>query len=179
MRKCCAIEYLAGHYDHAVIMLQDPNGLAGSQYAAKQVKDEKSLLDTVSQWYESVESYSDRTDIAEADLYLFAPLTEFADLLEKNPSLKSNRAVLMAGDSAGPEGAGEEWNAMADPDAYRYVTESMTNLMQATRPDCENEYEKNGYPFQASFLDEYIESMHSINENLCCYDLQAAAMGGN
>ena len=23
----CAIEYLAGHYDHSVIMLQDPNGL--------------------------------------------------------------------------------------------------------------------------------------------------------
>jgi len=30
-----------------------------------------------------------------------------------------------------PEGAGEEWNAMADPDAYRYVTENMTHLMQA------------------------------------------------
>lgn len=151
MRKCCAIEYLAGHYDHAVIMLQDPNGLAGSQYAAKQVKDEKSLLDTVSQWYESVESYSDSTDIAEADLYLFAPLTEFAELLKKSPSLKSNRAVLMAGDSAGPEGAGEEWNAMADPDAYRYVTENMTNLMQATRPDCEMNMRKTDTLFRCRF----------------------------
>ena len=40
----------------------------------------------------------------------------------------------------------------------------------------EVKYEKNGYPFQAQFLDEYVEKMSSIGENLCCYDLQAAAI---
>jgi len=66
-------------------------------------------------------------------------------------------------------------NAIADVDAYRYVTENMPNLTQVTRPECENAYEKNGYPFEAEFLEEYIGSMTAMNENICCYDLQAVA----
>ena len=82
----------------------------------------------------------------------------------------------MAGDSEGPDGAGDEWNAVADIDAYRYVTENMRNLTQVTRPECEATYEANGYPFEAEFLDEYIVSMTTINENICCYDLQAVSV---
>ena len=172
----CAMEYLAERYDHAVIMLHNPNELADSQYASHKVKDERALLNTVSQWIVSAAVYSDSADISEADLHLLARLTEFADMLKEDPSLCSKLALLMAGDSDGPDGAGEEWNAAADTDAYRYVTENMTDLLQATRPECEAEYEKNGYPFQAQFLDEYVEKMSSIGENLCCYDLQAAAI---
>jgi hypothetical protein len=82
----------------------------------------------------------------------------------------------MAGDSDGPDGAGKDWNAVMDIDAYRYVTGNMTDLVQMTRPDCENEYEANGYPFEAQFLDEYTAKMKSMDENLCCYDLQAVAL---
>jgi hypothetical protein len=82
----------------------------------------------------------------------------------------------MAGDSDGPDGAGEDWNAVKDIDAYRYVTEKMTGLNQITRPDCEKAFEENGYPFRAKYLDEYISSMEAINENVCCYDLQAVAL---
>lgn len=58
----------------------------------------------------------------------------------------------------------------------RKVTGSMTELIQMTRPECEKAYEDQGYPFQAQFLDEYTERMRSIDENVCCYDLQAVAL---
>ncbi len=172
----CAMEYLAGTYEHAIIRLQDPTGLADSQYASATVRDESALLDTASQWFASVTPYSDSTDISEADFYLIAPLTEFAGMLKNDPALKTKPALLMAGDSYGPDGAGGDWNAVMDLDAYRYVTGNMMNLKQMTRPDCENAYETNGYPLHAQFLDEYTASMSSINENICCYDLQAVAL---
>ena len=143
----CAIEYLAKKYDHAVIMLQDPEGLADSQYASDLVKDESSFYAAVQPWFTSVVPYSDDTEISDADFYLLAPLTEFAEMLKDNPLLKSKRALLMAGDSEGPDGAGGDWNAVMDLDAYRYVTENMTDLFQITRLMCEKEYETNGYPF--------------------------------
>lgn len=171
----CAIEYLAEKYDHAVILLENPGGLADNQYASGQVKDESALFAAASQWFADTVPYSVTADISDADIYLLAPLTEFADILHDDPSLTSRHAVLMAGDEDGPDGAGKEWNAAADIDAYRYVTENMTDLIQMTRYECESEYEKNGYPFHAQFLDEYTASMTLMNENLCCYDLQAAA----
>ncbi|MDO5132163.1 MAG: hypothetical protein Q4D81_04155 [Eubacteriales bacterium] len=134
------------------------------------------FFEAVSQWFASVTPYSDFTDISEADFYLIAPLTEFAGMLKDDPSLKSKRALLMAGDAEGPDGAGEDWNAVMDIDAYRYVTENMIDLIQMTRPVCEAEFEKNGYPFNAQFLEEYAARMSSIDENVCCYDLQAAAL---
>lgn len=172
----CALEYLSKSYDNAVILLQDPEGLADSVYASDTVTDESSLTDAASQWFENVTVYSDSADISEADIYLLAPLTEFAELLKKDPSLESGHALLMAGDSDGPDGAGEDWNAVKDIDAYRYVTENMTGLVQMTRPDCENAYEENGYPFEAEYLDEYVSQMESINDSVCCYDLQAVAL---
>ena len=45
-----------------------------------------------------------------------------------------------------------------------------------TRPDCEAEFEANGYPFEAKFLDEYISRMSSMDENVCCYDFQAVSL---
>lgn len=82
----------------------------------------------------------------------------------------------MAGDSDGPDGAGEDWNAIMDIDAYRYVTENMTDLVQMTRPECERDFETNGYHFVSKFLDEYISQMNSMDENVCCYDLQAVSL---
>ena len=41
---------------------------------------------------------------------------------------------------------------------------SMTDLVQMTRPDCESEFEANGYPFEALFLDEYITQMNSMDD---------------
>ena len=172
----CAIEYLSGKYDHAIIMPENPEGMKESPYASDKVQDEDALLGVASAWFKNVVPYSDDTDISEADLYLLGPLTEFADLLKGNPSLQSNKALLMAGDAKGPDGAGEEWNAVADVDAYRYVTENMTNLTQVTRPECEATYETKGYPFEAEFLDEYIASINAIDENICCYDLQAVSV---
>ncbi len=171
----CAIEYLAQKYDHAVIMPQNPAGIAGSPYASSAVTDEAALLDTASEWFVSAELYSDEMNLSEADLYLLAPLSEFAELLKDNPYLCSEKALMMAGDTDGPDGAGNEWNAAADIEAYRYVTENMKNLTQMTRSECEQEYEKDGYPFEARFLDEYTSRMNAISENICCYDLQAAA----
>ena len=172
----CAIEYLSRYYDQAVIMLQDPGGLADSPYASGAVTDESTFFEAVSQWFTSVTPYSDPADIREADLYLLAPLTGFAELLRNEPSLSSKRALLMAGDSEGPDGAGGDWNAVMDIDAYRYVTENMTDLLQVTRPECEAGFETNGYPFHARFLDEYTARMRSMDESVCCYDLQAAAL---
>ena len=172
----CAIEYLSDKYDNAIIMLHDPDGLAGNPYAAGEVTDEKSFYEAVSGWYAGVTPYSDGMDISGADFYLLGPLTDFAELLKNDRSLESHRALLMAGDSDGPDGAGKDWNAVMDIDAYMYVTGNMTDLVQMTRPDCENEYEANGYPFEAQFLDEYTAKMKSMNENLCCYDLQAVAL---
>lgn len=82
----------------------------------------------------------------------------------------------MAGDSKGLDGAGEEWNAITDLAAYTYVTENMTDMIQICRPDCESAFEANGYPFDACFLDEYKARMSSMDENICCYDLQAVAL---
>lgn len=171
----CAIEYLSGRYDNAIILLQDPEGLAESDYASETVKDKKDLLDTASRWFSEVTDYSDNADISKADIYLLAPLTEFAILLEENPSLKSSHALMMAGETDGPDGAGEEWNAAADPDSYRYVIENMADLTQITAPECEDLFLQNGYPVNTEFLDEYISHMESINENVCCYDLQAVS----
>ncbi len=47
---------------------------------------------------------------------------------------------------------------------------------QMTRPDCEAEFEANGYPFDAVFLNEYITQMNSMDENVCCYDFQAVSL---
>lgn len=171
----CAIEYLAGKYDTAVILLQNPEGLEGNDYGSKTVTDKNALINTASKWFVNVSEYSDATDIAGADLYLLGPLTEFAELLRNNPSLGSNRTLLMAGAFDGPDGAGEEWNAAADEEAYRYVVENMSALTQMTAPECEAEFSANGYPFHAEFLDEYTTQMESLNENVCCYDLQAVA----
>lgn len=173
----CAAEYLSEKYDSAVILLQDPEGLSGNEYGSDQVKTKKELLETVSGWFSGVTEYSASTDLSETDIYLLAPLTEFAALLKEDPSLKSAHALMMAGDSEGPEGGGNEWNAASDPEAYRYVTENMTDLTQITAPRCEAVFLKNGYPFHAEFLDEYINHMESMGENVCCYDLQAAAYG--
>ena len=172
----CAIEYLAERYDNAVIMLQDPGGLKDNPYASPEVTDESVFFDTVSPWFAAVTPYTDSVDIAQADFYLLAPLTEYAELLKADPSLRSKRALMMAGDSDGPDGAGEDWNAIMDIDAYRYVTENMTDLVQMTRPDCEAEFEANGYPFDAVFLNEYITQMNSMDENVCCYDFQAVSL---
>lgn len=172
----CAIEYIAERYDNAVIMLQDPEGLKDNPYASPEVTDKDSFFDTVSPWFNSITPYTEAADITKTDFYLLAPLTEYAGLLKSNPSFKSKRALMMAGDSDGPDGAGEDWNAIQDIDAYRYVTENMTDLVQMTRPDCEGEFEANGYPFEAVFLDEYISQMSSIDENVCCYDLQAVSL---
>ncbi len=171
----CAIEYLGEKYDHAVIMVMDPEGIAGNQYASEKVQDESALMNEASKWFEGIEAYQDDTDLSKADLYLFAPLTDFAELLKEDPSLSNRHAVLMAGDYDGPQGAGEEWNAVKDNDAYRYVTSNMKDLIQMTRFECEAEYMTGDYPFQAEFLDEYVSKMKTINENVCCYDLQAAA----
>lgn len=171
----CAIEYLSGKYEGAVVLLQNPEGLVGNDYAAKAVTDKKALIDTVSKWFSSVSEYSDSTDISKADFYILAPLTEFAELLKDNPSLVSNHTLLMAGASDGPDGAGDEWNAAADEESYRYVTEKMTDLTQMTAPECEAAFAENGYPFEAQFLNEYITQMESINDNVCCYDLQAVS----
>ena len=118
-------------------------------------------------------------NLAEADLYLLAPLSEFANLLKDNPYLKTEKALMMAGDEDGPDGAGNEWNAAADIEAYGYVTENMKNLTQMTKSECEQEYEKDGYPFKARFLEEYTLRMNAISENICCYDLQTAAFVSN
>ena len=171
----CAIEYLGQKYDHAVILAQNPAGIAESPYASSAVTDETALLDTVSKWFVSAELYTDNVNLAEADLYLLAPLSEFAGLLKDKPYLRSGKAMMMAGGEDGPDGAGNEWNAAADIEAYRYVTENMKKLIQMTRTECEQEYEKDGYPFEAGFLEEYTSRMNAISENICCYDLQAAA----
>lgn len=172
----CAIEYLAERYDNAVIMLQDPEGLKDNPYASPEVTDEDALFETVSPWFAEVTPYTDSADISQTDFYLLAPLTEYAELLKSDPSLKSKRALIMAGDSDGPDGAGEDWNAIQDIDAYRYVTKNMTDLVQMTRPECEAEFAENDYPFEAMFLDEYISRMSSMDENVCCYDLQAVSL---
>ena len=172
----CAIEYLSKSYDTAVILLQDPEGLAGNDYASPSVTDKEAFFRTVSGWFKSVTEYSDSVDLSEADFYLLGPLTEFAALLREKPSLKANRTLLMAGAAVGPDGAGEEWNAAADEEAYRYVTETMTDLTQITATACEILYEAEGYPFQAQFLEEYITRMEALDENLCCYDLQAVSV---
>ena len=172
----CAIEYLAESYDNAVIMLQDPEGLKDNPYASPEVADKDTFFETVSPWFTSATPYTDPADISQMDFYLLAPLTEYAELLKSNPSFKSKKALLMAGDSDGPDGAGEDWNAIQDIDAYRYVTENMTELVQMTHPECEAEYEANSYPFKAMFLGEYISRMSSMNENVCCYDLQAVSL---
>lgn len=173
----CAAEYLSGRYDSAVILLQDPEGLSQNEYGSDKVRSKKDLLDTVSGWFPEVTEYSDSMDLSETDMYLLAPLTEFAALLKEAPSLKSGHALMMAGDQEGPEGGGNEWNAASDPEAYRFVTENMTDLTQVTAPECEAAFLKSGYPFHAEFLDEYINHMEAMDENLCCYDLQAAAYG--
>lgn len=172
----CAIEYLAERYDNAVVMLQDPEGLKYNPYASPAVTDESIFFETISPWFTNVTRYTDTDDISQTDFYLLAPLTEYAELLKSNPSFESKRALIVAGDSVGPDGAGEDWNAIMDIDAYRYVTENMTDAVQITRPDCEAEYEAKGYPFEATFLDEYISHMNSIDENVCCYDLQAVSL---
>jgi len=172
----CAIEYLAESYDKAVIMLQDPEGLGDNPYASPEVTDKDTFFETVSQWFDSATPYTDSEDISQTDFYLLAPLTEYAELLKSNPSFKSKRALIMAGDADGPDGAGEDWNAIQDLAAYRYVTENMTDLVQMTRPECEAEFETNAYPFEAQFLSEYISRMSSMDENVCCYDLQAVAL---
>lgn len=171
----CAIEYLSDRYESAVILLQDPGGLAGNEYASDTVSNKKAFMDTVSGWFSVVTEYSDSEDLSNMDVYLLAPLTEFASLFEENSSLKSNHVLMMAGDSDGPNGAGLEWNATADEEAYRYVTENMTDLTQITAPECEAAYLQTGYPFSAAFLDEYVHQMESMNKNVCCYDLQAVS----
>ncbi len=171
----CAIEYLSGKYDSVVILPQNPEGLEGNDYGSKTVTDKNALIGAASKWFKNVSEYSASTDISAADLYLLGPLTEFAELLKDKPSLRSNRTLLMAGAFDGPDGAGEEWNAAADEEAYRYVIENMTALTQMTAPECEAEFSANGYPYQAEFLDEYKTQMESLNENVCCYDLQAVA----
>ena len=172
----CAIEYLAERYDNAVIMLQDPEGLKNNPYASHAVTGESIFFETASPWFSSTTRYTDSVDISQTDFYLLAPLTEYVEILKVNPSFKSKRALIMAGDSVGPDGAGEEWNATRDINAYRYLTENMTDLVQITRPACESEFEANGYPFEAVFLKEYINQMNTKDENVCCYDLQAVSL---
>ena len=175
----CALEYLSKRYDHAVILLQNPEGLKDSPYGSPSVTDGGVFLEAVHKWFPDAVSYADGTDVAKADFYLLAPLTEYAALLKKHPEFGEKNTLMMAGDEKGPDGAGEDWNAIMDIEAYRYVSENVSDLFQVTRPDCEGAYEKNGYPFEAEYLDEYISRMSAIDENVCCYDLQAVALRDN
>ena len=75
----------------------------------------------------------------------------------------------MAGSYAG-------WNGVAFTILYQAAGATASGLVQMTRPECEAEYETNAYPFKATFLGEYISRMSSMNENVCCYDLQAVSL---
>ena len=171
----CAMEYLSQHYDQAVIMLAEADGLKDSPLSSASVKDRAALLETASGWFRDCSEYREGSDLTGMDLYLFAPLTEFVLLMENDESIRDSRVVLMAGESDGPEGAGNEWNAAADEAAYRYVISNLTHLSQVSSKECEARFAEQGYPYHARFLDEYRSRMEALQENLCCYDLQAAA----
>ena len=174
----CAIEYLAKRYDNAVIMLQDPEGLKNNPYASHAVTGESIFFETVlAPWFSSTTRYTDSVDISQTDFYLLAPLTEYVELLK-------SQSVVQIKKSADPWPVTQlvrmvpvkNGTQLRDINAYRYLTENMTDLVQITRPACESEFEANGYPFEALFLKEYINKMNSMDENVCCYDLQAVSL---
>lgn len=61
-------------------------------------------------------------------IYTLASLTEFAELLKDNLIFVSKHALLITGVFDRPDWIRDEWNAAADEESYRYVTEKVTDL---------------------------------------------------
>lgn len=175
----CAAEMLAGYYESARVFVTLEDEIKGSDYCSDSVTDGKEFISLMNGLFSGgAKPYAAGEPLpADCDIYLLAPLTDFAELLKQAPSLADNYCVMMAGINAGAGGALNEWNASRDPDAYDFVVTQMKNLRQVTRNECLELYEKNGYPFECRFMPEYIGKMNAIGENLTCFDLQAVAAG--
>ena len=174
----CAVEYLSLHYENAVYFVTLENEIKGSAYASCIVQSAADFEKTAKGFFSGTvtDFCSTGTVAPDADVFLLAPLTDFVKIIKQCPSVIGNKALMMGGIRPGPDGAENEWNASADVSAYRYTLEHMKNLRQVTRNECLRLYAENGYPFNCSFLPEYIKKMNAIGENVTCFDLQAVSV---
>lgn len=175
----CATEMLADKYERAIVFVTLEGEIRGSAYCSDRVTDGSEFLSLMSELFDKgATAYRIGDSLPEdADLYLLAPLTDFAEIICRNTEIEDNFCVMMAGINPGVGGALNEWNASRDSLSYDFVVSQMHRLRQVTRNECLELYEKNGYPFECRFMDEYIEKMKNIGENLTCFDLQAVYAG--
>lgn len=175
----CATEMLAANYKKAIVFVTLENEIKGSAYCSDIVTNGREFLALMNELFEggATDYTVDDSLPADCDIYSLAPLTDFAEIIRKNPDIKDNYCVMMAGINPGVGGALNEWNASRDASAYDFTVTQMNNLRQVTRNECLEMYAKNGYPFECRFMDEYIVKMNKIGENLTCFDLQAVSAG--
>ena len=174
----CAVQFLGTVYENATVFVTLGDKIAGSDYASDRVQSEKDFFEVCSRFFtgETKPFCEGERVPRNADIILLAPLTDFEKLLQNQPEIAEQNALMMGGIFAGADGALNEWNASADENAYRYTVKTLKNLRQVTRNECLALFAENGYPFDAEFLPEYIEKMKKIGENLTCFDLQAVSI---
>lgn len=177
----CAIEWLAKKYDKVCILPCCLNSWTGSEYGTDENFD--SVCEKIRSWGDVViirDDYEPLKEFEESDLYLLAPLVEFVNLVENEEFkfLLNLPAVMMAGEEIGEDGAGSEYNAMQDEDAYKFVIKNIKTLCQTTDKMCKKMFKEKEYPFEAEYLEEYIEKIGKIEgEEVYCPDLQAVVYG--
>lgn len=176
-----AIQWLTKMYNKIYILHCNLNNWRGSEY--KMNYSLNSVWEKIRSWGDVViigQDYEPIKELEESDLYLLAPLTEFVKLVE-NEEFKffmNLPTVMLAGEEIGEDGAGSEYNAMQDEDAYKFVIKNVKTLCQVTKKMCKRMFKEKNYPFKAEYLEEYIEKIGKIDgEEVYCNALQAAKYG--
>lgn len=180
----CAIQWLAKMYDNVCILPCCLNSWSNSKYGTD---------DSFNDMCEKIKSWGDVEivgpanncikEFEDSDLYLLAPLTEFVELVEDEEELEfllNFPTVMMAGEELGEDGVGNEYNAVKDEYAYKFIIKNIKTLCQVTDKMCKKLFKDRGYPFESEYLEEYIEKIGEIEgEEVYCPDLQAVTYGYN
>lgn len=178
----CALEYLSTKYKELILVAVNVSDLADSDYASDRVKNIANITAVVNKWFDKatvidasskyvISAVLIHSDVEE--VFSLAPMSAIVEDMKKCPMLRSKKITLMAGSKEGAEGFKNEWNAMADPDAYKEFFELASNYEQFTYEDCKILFVRRGIPFESEFQTEYYTKMVNLNEDICNFDLQA------
>lgn len=171
----CAIEELARRYDNIYLIAVNIDDLQSSQYAANDIRSIESAERLFSKWFEKVHvmlyPISVNGNIVDgADCYCLSNASKLVTDLDSG--IKFGKIVGMIGSDHYSRVTDKEYNASQDIESYCKLCSY--GFKQVTRSECEELFVRNNYySGDYEYLPEYIKKMKSLNESVCCFDLQA------
>lgn len=173
----CALEALSRKYSKIYLVAVNPGDLITSLYASSRVRNLIEAEAVLKKWFKEVVLRincisKDGHLVTYPDCYSLANATKIAEDI-KSPRIQFSKIIGMIGSDTEARKDDEEWNASQDPDAYVDLCHAV-GFNQVTADYCRYLYKEYGYyTGDYGFLEEYIRKMNAINDEVCCFDLQA------